>query len=201
LHSKNNFNKEKIQLAIKDLLQNLGEELPVGCLENTPQNVAEFLEKFLVIEKDKKSPEEILEVFTSEKITQDQIILQSNIEFYSLCEHHLLPFRGVVHVAYIPNEKSEIVGFGNIPELISYFAQRLQLQEKLTEQITESINHILKPAGLIVLLEAHHDCMAIRGCKKNPLVKTISKKGCFLENTALVKEFYSLIQISEKNNI
>ena len=139
-------------------------------------------------------PSDILKsaIFTEEN---DEMVLVRNIEIFSLCEHHMLPFFGKAHVAYIPNGK--IVGLSKIPRIVDAFARRLQVQERLTEQIRDCINDTLEPRGVAVVIEAQHLCMQMRGVEKQGCVTTTSAfTGAFLDDPKTRKEFISLIDRS-----
>ena len=124
--------------------------------------------------------------------SNNEMVLVRDIEFYSLCEHHLLPFFGRVHVAYIPNKK--VVGLSKIPRMVDIFARRLQIQEQLTEQIAEAISDVIKPKGVGVVVEARHMCIEMRGVQKvNSTTTTSALRGCFIKDTDTRKEFFSLI--------
>ncbi len=137
------------------------------------------------------NPEEILQ---SALFNEDykQIVIVKDIEIYSLCEHHLLPFFGKAHVGYIPNGK--IVGLSKIPRIVDAFSRRLQLQERLTSQIKDCIQKVLNPIGVAVVIEAQHLCMSMRGIQKQNAVMTTSEfTGAFLKNTNTRQEFMHLI--------
>ena len=120
------------------------------------------------------------------------MVIMQNIEFYSLCEHHLLPIIGRAHVAYIPNGK--VVGLSKIPRMVNIFARRLQIQEQLTEQIAGAIEDVIKPLGVGVVVEARHMCVEMRGVEKiNSVTTTSALRGSFITNPDTRKEFFSLI--------
>ena len=124
--------------------------------------------------------------------SNNEMVLVRDIEFYSLCEHHLLPFFGRVHVAYIPNHK--VVGLSKIPRMVNIFARRLQIQEQLTEQIAEAVQEVIKPKGVGVVIEARHMCVEMRGVGKiNSTTTTSALRGCFLKSSETRREFFSLI--------
>jgi len=125
------------------------------------------------------NPSTLFTSFDAERY--DQIVVVKDIDFFSTCEHHLLPFLGRAHVAYIPNK--QIIGASKIPRLVEAFSRRLQIQERLGDQIVESLMRNLKPKGAACILEAHHLCMMLRGIKKKPVMITSSMKGIFLENS------------------
>ena len=176
----------------KSILGEIGEDTEREGLLKTPERVAKAL-AFLTSGMD-SVPSDILRsaIFTEEN---DEMVLVRNIEIFSLCEHHMLPFFGKAHVAYIPNGK--IVGLSKIPRIVDAFARRLQVQERLTEQIRDCINETLAPRGVAVVIEAQHLCMQMRGVEKQGCVTTTSAfTGAFLDDPKTRKEFISLIDRS-----
>lgn len=171
-----------------EILKSLGEDLGREGLENTPGRAAKAL-KFLT-QGYQSNPEEILKsALFPEKYSQ--MVLVKEIEVYSLCEHHLLPFFGKAHIAYIPNGK--IVGLSKLPRVVDAFARRLQVQERLTNQIRDCIQNTLDPFGVAVVIECSHLCMQMRGVQKQNSVTTTSAfTGEFLKDSTR-KEFISLI--------
>ena len=172
----------------KAIISNLGEDIYREGLEKTPERVAKAMQ-FLThgYELDP------LEILKSALFTEDhkQMIIVKDIEVYSMCEHHMLPFFGKAHVAYIPNGK--IVGLSKIPRVVDAFARRLQVQERLTDQIKNCIQEALNPLGVAVVIEAQHMCMQMRGIQKqNSFTTTSSFTGTF-EKDKTRKEFISLI--------
>ena len=172
----------------KEIIGNLGEDIYREGLEKTPERVAKAMQ-FLThgYELDP------LEILKSALFTEDhkQMIIVKDIEVYSMCEHHMLPFFGKAHVAYIPNGK--IVGLSKIPRVVDAFARRLQVQERLTDQIKNCIQEALNPLGVAVVIEAQHMCMQMRGIQKqNSFTTTSSFTGTF-EKDKTRKEFISLI--------
>ena len=176
----------------KSILGEIGEDVNREGLIKTPERVAKAL-AFMTSGMD-SVPSDILNsaIFTEEN---DEMVLVRNIEIFSLCEHHMLPFFGKAHVAYIPNGK--IVGLSKIPRIVDAFARRLQVQERLTEQIRDCINDTLEPRGVAVVIEAQHLCMQMRGVEKQGCVTTTSAfTGAFLDDPKTRKEFISLIDRS-----
>ena len=176
----------------KSILGEIGEDVDREGLIKTPERVAKAL-AFMTSGMD-SVPSDILKsaLFTEDN---DEMVLVRNIEVFSLCEHHMLPFFGKAHVAYIPNGK--IVGLSKIPRIVDAFARRLQVQERLTEQIRDCINETLAPRGVAVVLEAQHLCMQMRGVEKQGCVTTTSAfTGAFLDDPKTRKEFISLIDRS-----
>jgi GTP cyclohydrolase I len=173
----------------KSILGEIGEDVNREGLIKTPERVAKAL-AFMTSGMD-SVPADILKsaIFTEDN---DEMVLVRNIEVFSLCEHHMLPFFGKAHVAYIPNGK--IVGLSKIPRIVDAFARRLQVQERLTEQIRDCINDTLEPRGVAVVIEAQHLCMQMRGVEKQGCVTTTSAfTGAFLDDPKTRKEFISLI--------
>lgn len=179
---------KKISQAYKTIISEIGENTEREGLRQTPERVAKSLQ-FLTHGYD-VNPEEILK---SAMFAEDysQMVIVKDIEVYSLCEHHLLPFFGKAHVAYIPN--GHIVGLSKIPRVVEAFARRLQVQERLTNEIRDCIQQHLHPHGVAVVIEAQHMCMQMRGIQKQNSVTTTSAfTGQFLKDTTR-KEFISLI--------
>ena len=182
-----NYNKELAD-NIKQLLVEIGENPEREGLLKTPERVAKSLD-FLTNGYD-KNPADILKsaMFTEE---YSQMVLVKDIELYSLCEHHMLPFFGKAHIAYIPN--GHIVGLSKLPRVVDVFARRLQVQERLTHDILECINDTLKPKGVAVVIEASHMCMMMRGVQKqNSTTTTSGFRGQF-EAQETRNEFLKLI--------
>ncbi len=185
------FNSKKIKSLSKtyhNIILDIGEDPQREGLKKTPERVAKAMQ-FLTHGYD-LNPDEIL---LSAKFREDyrQMVIVKDIEIYSLCEHHMLPFFGKAHVAYIPNEY--IVGLSKIPRVVDAFARRLQVQERLTTQIRDCIHSTLNPLGVAVVIEAHHLCMQMRGIQKqNSLTTTSAFTGEF-ENDRTRSEFISLI--------
>ena len=174
---------------VKQLLANLGEDPSREGLEKTPKRVAASL-KYLTSGYHKDIKQVLNNAVFDEKY--DEMVVLADIELFSLCEHHLLPFYGKCHVAYIPNGK--IVGLSKIPRLVDVFARRLQVQERLTSQIAECLMETLHPRGVGVVIEALHLCMAMRGVEKNNSVCiTSSMLGVFRSDQRSRQEFLSLI--------
>ncbi|MCC7302922.1 MAG: GTP cyclohydrolase I FolE [Bacteroidia bacterium] len=172
----------------EDVLRLIGEDPKREGLVKTPERVAKALQ--FLTQGYQQNPKDILRSALF-KDPYQQMVLVKDIELYSLCEHHLLPFIGKVHVAYIPN--GTIVGLSKIPRVVEAFARRLQVQERLTYEIRDSLHETLRPLGVAVVIEAAHLCMQMRGVQKQNSVTTTSAfTGQFLED-ATRKEFISLI--------
>lgn len=179
-----------IAAAYHDVLKNLGEDPNREGLQKTPERVAKALQ-FLTHGYD-LDPAEILRgaLFHEE---YSEMVIVKDIEVYSLCEHHMLPFFGKAHIAYIPN--GTIVGLSKIPRVVDAFARRLQVQERLTIEIRDCIQATLNPLGVAVVIECSHMCMQMRGVQKQNSVTTSSAfTGAFLKNEATRKEFINLVQ-------
>ena len=178
-----------LSLAISNILVQLGEDKDREGLKKTPSRYAKALE-FLTSGYD-ICPKSVLNGAIFEE-QYDEMVVVREIELYSLCEHHLLPFFGKAHIAYIPNGK--IVGLSKVARMVEVFARRLQVQERLTTQIAETINELLQPKGVGVVIEARHLCMMMRGVEKqNSSMITSSMLGDFRTNDSTRKEFLSLI--------
>jgi GTP cyclohydrolase I len=179
---------ESLAKNYKIIIENLGEDVNREGLQKTPERVAKAMQ-FLTHGYDLNP----LEILKSALFTEDhqQMIVVKDIEVYSMCEHHMLPFFGKAHVAYIPNGK--IVGLSKIPRIVDAFARRMQVQERLTDEIKNCIQEALNPLGVAVVIEAQHMCMQMRGIQKqNSFTTTSSFTGAF-ERDKTRKEFISLI--------
>ena len=176
--------------AINKILRAIGEDPEREGLLKTPERVEKA---YLHLTKGyKENPEEILRSAIFEE-PYDEMVVVKDIDLYSLCEHHLLPFHGKVHVAYIPDGK--IVGLSKLPRVVEAFARRLQVQERLTQQIAYCINNTLNPKGTAVVIEAYHLCLAMRGVEKqNAHLITSSLLGRFRSDRGTRQEFMSFIK-------
>ena len=181
--------KEEIAFHYKKILELLGEDVDREGLLKTPERVAKSLMFFT--KGYRQEPEKIL---TSAMFVEDykQMVIVKDIDFFSMCEHHVLPFFGKTHVAYIPNGK--VTGLSKIPRIVDVFARRLQIQERMTTQIKDCIQKTLNPLGVMVVIEAQHTCMQMRGVEKqNSITTTSDFTGVF--NTAKTREeFINLIK-------
>jgi len=181
---------EKLAVHYKDILGQLGEDPNREGLAKTPERVAKSLQ-FLTHGYD-QDPDAILKsaLFNEE---YSEMVIVKDIEVYSMCEHHMLPFFGKAHVAYIPNGK--IVGLSKIPRVVDAFSRRLQVQERLTLEIRDAIQRVLEPKGVAVVIECAHMCMQMRGVQKQNSTTTSSAyTGLFMKNETTRKEFINLIQ-------
>jgi len=184
-------NSENIQFenAVKLMMEHVGEDSQREGLLDTPKRVRKAYE--FIYGGYKEDPKEILSkaLFTS---SNDEMVLVKDIEFYSTCEHHLLPIIGRVHVAYIPDGK--VVGLSKIPRVVNVFARRMQIQEQLTEQIADAIMDTITPKGVAVVIQARHMCMEMRGVEKiNSTTTSSALRGLFKKDEKTRSEFFSLI--------
>jgi GTP cyclohydrolase I len=180
-----------MQQLIRQLLAELGEDPGREGLLNTPKRVEKAL-KFLT----SGYSMDVDEVLNDALFTVDysEMVIVKDIDFYSLCEHHLLPFFGKCHVAYIPRTK--VIGLSKIPRLVDIFSRRLQIQERLTSQIADTIREKINPLGVAVVMEATHLCMSMRGVEKqNSFCVTSSMLGAFRDNARTRMEFLELIKL------
>ena len=184
------MDKKKIEKAVRDILVAVGENPSRHDIKDTPKRVAEMYEE--ILGGMKADPEKELEVVFEKE--HDEIVLLKNIPFYSICEHHLLPFIGKAHVAYIPSN-NRVTGLSKLARVVDIFSKRLQVQERITTDIAEIIMRKLKPKGVLVVIEAEHLCMSMRGVKK-PGVLTITSavRGVFRKNEKTRAEALSLIR-------
>jgi GTP cyclohydrolase I len=181
---------------VREMLVRLGENPNREGLNHTPERVQRSLE--FLTRGCKEDPETILKnaLFT---VTYDEMVIVKDIEMFSLCEHHMLPFFGKVHVAYIPNGK--VIGLSKIPRLVECFARRLQVQERLTTQIAETIQKVINPMGVGVVIEARHLCMMMRGVEKqHSAAVTSSMQGVFNTSKRTRDEFLALIHSKSNGN-
>ena len=186
-------NLTALEKITKDLLDEIGEDSSREGLLKTPKRVAKSW-KFLTGGYDADIEEVINGAIFNEEC--DEMVAINNIDFYSVCEHHLIPFFGKAHVAYIPNGK--VVGLSKIPRIIDVFARRLQVQERMTYQIATTLNEVLSPKGVAVVLEAQHMCMQMRGVEKqNSHATTSSMTGLFREDERTRKEFLNIISVGK----
>lgn len=183
------MNQEKIQHLIEELLREIGEDAQRDGLKGTPRRVAEAYET--LFSGYGRDPEEVMTTFDGE--AYDEMIVVKDIEFYSMCEHHMLPFFGKAHIGYIPDGK--IIGLSKVPRIVEIFSRRMQNQERLTSQVAHALNASLKPKGVGVVIEARHLCMMARGVEKqNSIVTTSAQFGLFKTNDKTRAEFLKLIR-------
>lgn len=181
----------KIEKAVVSLVEAIGEDPQREGLSGTPARIAEmYAELFAGVSMD---PQEELAVGFEEG--HREMVILRDIPFYSMCEHHLLPFFGVAHVGYIPNRGGRVVGASKLARVVEIFARRLQLQERMTSQIADAIVQALKADGVAVVVQAEHLCMTMRGIKKpGSNVITSATRGLFRTRAATRAEFLSLVQ-------
>jgi len=185
--------KKRLEEITKELLGLIGEDSTRQGLIKTPKRVAESW-KFLSQGYHQNLNEIINEAIFDES-AKDMIIVK-DIEFYSLCEHHLIPFYGKAHVGYIPDGK--IIGLSKIPRIIDFYARRLQVQERLTNQIATCIQDLLNPKGVAVVMEGRHFCMLMRGVQKqNSIASTSSMLGAFKDKSTTRNEFLKLVEVNK----
>ncbi len=181
---------EKIAAHVKEILALIGEDPEREGLKKTPERVAKSLQ-FLTQGYGHSGVEIVRSALFEEKY--QQMVLVRDIELYSMCEHHMLPFIGKAHVAYIPN--GTITGLSKIARVVENYARRLQVQERLTVEIRDAIQDALKPLGVAVVIEANHTCMQIRGVQKSNAITTTSAfSGLFLSSSRTRNEFLNLIR-------
>lgn len=180
-------NQQHLEL-VKQTIKAIGEDTEREGLLGTPRRVVKMWDE--IYNGYKQKPEDILTTFDADGY--DQIVLLKDIELYSMCEHHMLPFFGKAHVAYIPNGR--VIGISKLARLVDIYAKRLQIQERLGEQVTDALMKYLKPKGAACIIEATHMCMRMRGvAKQNSVMTTSSLKGVFLNKPEAKQELMQLI--------
>ena len=182
--------QEKIKKAVELMLEGIGEDKTREGLKDTPDRIARMYSEIFA-GMDESAKVHLSRTFTA---TGSDMVLEKDITFYSMCEHHMMPFYGKAHVAYIPDGK--VVGISKLARTVEVFARRLQLQERLCDQIADAVFEELSPKGVMVMLEAEHMCMTMRGVKK-PGTKTvtISKRGVFTDDKELQDDFFNMLKI------
>jgi GTP cyclohydrolase IA len=179
------IDEDAIQVAVRQMLVAFGEDPQREGLVRTPERVAQMYTELLAGYR--TDPVELLNEALFE-VTYDEMVLVRDIEYYSLCEHHLLPFFGRAHVAYLP--RGQVIGLSKIPRIVDMFSRRLQMQERMTRQIADFINELLNPQGVAVVLEGLHLCSMMRGVKKHETRMTTSAMlGYFRKSLATRQEF------------
>ena len=186
------FDQERAERAVKELLLSIGEDPDRDGLRDTPERVARALRENF--EGLWQRPEDVLT--TTFDIGHKELVIVRDIEVFSHCEHHLAPFHGVAHIGYIPGESGRITGISKLARLVDLYAKRPQVQERLTTQIADAIVEILKPAGVIVIIDCEHLCMSMRGVKKSRARTTTSAVRGHLRNAATRAEAMALITAS-----
>jgi GTP cyclohydrolase I len=190
LHRGPRLDRPAIQDAVRRILEAIGENPERDGLQRTPERVAEmYAEIFAGIDAD---PTEVLDIVF--ETDHDEMIMVRDIPLQSICEHHLIPFTGKAHVAYIPNTKGQITGLSKVARLVDLLARRPQVQERLTTQIADALEEALEPRGVLVVIEAEHLCMSMRGVRK-PGSQTVTSavRGMFRDNEATRAEAMGLI--------
>lgn len=182
--------KLAVEAAVRAILDNVGEDSQRDGLIGTPDRIARMYDE--VLGGYKVDPVKLVNGALFD-VDYSEMVLVRDIEFFSMCEHHMLPFYGRVHVAYLPTDK--VIGLSKIPRLVEMFARRLQVQERMTHQIAEMLDEILAPRGVAVAVEGQHMCSMMRGVKKeHPVMFTTSFLGEFNDDRELRKEFLSLVR-------
>jgi GTP cyclohydrolase I len=185
------FDQERAENAVRELLLACGEDPNRGGLKDTPARVARaYLEMFAGLYTD---PDAVLDKTFDE--CHDELVLVTDIPMYSTCEHHLVPFHGVAHVGYIPNEQGKVTGLSKLARLVDLYAKRPQVQERLTSQIADAMERKLDPRGVIVVVEAEHLCMAMRGIRK-PGARTTTSAVRGLLRTSATSRSEALVLIN-----
>ncbi|MFA9377500.1 MAG: GTP cyclohydrolase I FolE [Lachnotalea sp.] len=182
--------KAKVEMAITMLLEGIGEDVTREGLKETPARIAKMYEE-IYGGMDEDASKHLAKTF---QVTNNEMVIEKDITFYSTCEHHLLPFYGKAHIAYIPD--GNVVGLSKLARTVEVYAKRAQIQEQLTAQIADALMENLLPKGVIVMIEAEHMCMTMRGIKK-PGSKTVTivARGKFIEDTQLKNEFIQLVKM------
>jgi GTP cyclohydrolase IA len=185
------FDREKIVQAVRQILEGIGEDPERPGILDTPARVADmYAEIFAGIGKD---PEEILTVVAG--AGHDEMIMVHDIPMYGVCEHHLLPFIGKAHVAYVPNRDGRITGLSKIARLVDLLSKRLQVQERLTTEIADALDKAIQPRGVFVMIEAEHLCMTMRGVKKpGSVTATSAVRGVFRTDARTRAEALELLR-------
>lgn len=182
-------NGKKIEEGIRLLLEGIGEDAGREGLLETPERIARMYEElFAGMDQDAAKP-----LSRQFEVSEAGIVLEKDITFYSMCEHHMLPFFGKAHVAYLPDGR--VAGLSKLARTVEVYARRLQLQERLTAQVADALMEHLKPKGVMVLLEAEHMCMTMRGVKKpGSRTVTVVTRGAFETDAALRESFYRMLE-------
>jgi len=185
------IDKDRIKAATASIIEAIGQDLSTESIKDTPQRVADmYAELFSGLDIDPK-----VELAPGFEEGHHEMVILKDIPFYSMCEHHLLPFYGVAHVGYIPEQNGKVVGISKLARVVEVIARRPQLQERMTRQIADTIFEALHPDGVGVIVQAEHLCMIMRGIKKpGSTVITSAVRGSFHSKTVTRSEFLSLIQ-------
>ncbi|WP_344872904.1 GTP cyclohydrolase I FolE [Allokutzneria multivorans] len=185
------FDRERAEAAVRELLAAVGEDPTREGLRDTPARVARAYEElFAGLRTD---PDEVLDKTFDE--SHEELVLVTDIPMYSTCEHHLLPFHGVAHVGYIPNAQGQVTGLSKLARLVDLYARRPQVQERLTSQVADALVRKLRPRGVIVVMQAEHLCMGMRGIKKaGALTTTSAVRGLMRDSASTRAEAIALIK-------
>jgi GTP cyclohydrolase I len=188
------IDQDKIVIAVRTILESIGEDIEREGLLRTPERVAKAYQELL--SGYRTDPLDLLNEAIFE-VSYDEMVIVRDIEFYSLCEHHMLPFLGRAHVAYLP--KGKVIGLSKIPRIVDMFARRLQVQERMTKQIADLVDELLHPKGVAVVIEGLHLCSVMRGVKKHDArMTTSSMSGAFRTNLPTRQEFLDNISRGAK---
>ena len=183
------MDRKTIKSAVRLILEAVGEDVTREGLRDTPERVADMYAEIFAGMKQK--PSDVIKVFHAEE--HDEMVILKDIPFYSVCEHHMVPFFGVAHIAYIP-KGNKLLGLSKLARIVEMFARRLQLQERLTSQVADTIMESISPLGVLVVAEAEHLCTTMRGVKKpGSRMVTSAIRGIFRKNESTRKEALSLI--------
>lgn len=181
--------QKKIEEAVRLLLEGIGEDVTREGLLDTPNRIARMYEE-IYKGMDEDPSQHLTKTFA---VDSTGIVVEKDITFYSVCEHHMLPFYGKAHIAYLPDQR--VVGLSKLARTVEVFARRLQIQEQMTTQIAEAIMEHLKPQGVMVMVEAEHMCMAMRGvAKPGSQTVTMAVRGCFENDPQLQQYFFEMIR-------
>lgn len=181
--------QKKIEEAVRLLLEGIGEDVTREGLVDTPNRIARMYEE-IYKGMDEDASLHLAKTFA---VDSNEIVLEKDITFYSTCEHHMLPFYGKAHIAYLPNGR--VVGLSKLARTVEVFARRLQIQEQMTTQIAEAIMDNLKPQGVMVMVEAEHMCMTMRGvAKPGSRTVTMTARGCFESDLRMQQYFFEMIK-------
>jgi len=182
-------NREKVEEAVRLLLEGIGEDVDREGLRETPGRVARMYEELLA-GMEASAGEYLSRTFT---VSESGMVVEKDIPFYSVCEHHMLPFYGKIHIAYLPEGK--VVGISKLARTVEVFARRLQIQERMTGQIADAVMDSLQPGGVMVMAEAEHMCMTMRGIKKpGSRTVTMAARGAFEKDKDLQDKFFQMIR-------
>ena len=182
------IDQKKIEEAVRLFLEGIGEDVSREGLKETPGRIARMCEELYGGMKEDAS----VHLSKTFSVDSSEMVIEKDITFYSTCEHHILPFYGKVHIAYIPDRK--VVGLSKLARTVEVFARRLQLQEQLTGQIADALMEFMQPKGALVMIEAEHMCMTMRGIKKpGSRTITLARRGVFESDPALEERFFRML--------